>query len=60
MPQLREQTQVMISDLGQNHGLLGAVSLAMEYVFDKPFMEGLYAREKYSYEIENQALKSSL
>jgi N-acetylglucosamine repressor len=55
MPQLREQTQVMISDLGQNHGLLGAVSLSMEYVFDKPFMEGLYAREKYSYEIENQA-----
>jgi N-acetylglucosamine repressor len=38
MPQIRENTEVVISELDSNHGILGAVSMAMEYVFDQPFM----------------------
>jgi N-acetylglucosamine repressor len=36
MPQMREQTGIAISELGDNHGILGAVSMAMEHVFDRP------------------------
>lgn len=37
MPQLRENTEVVISELGPDYGRIGAVSMAMEYVFAQPF-----------------------
>jgi N-acetylglucosamine repressor len=37
MPQLRENTEVVISELGSDYGRIGAVSMAMEYVFAQPF-----------------------
>lgn len=39
MLQMRENTEIVISDMGQEHGILGAVSMVMEYVFDRPAAE---------------------
>jgi len=38
MPQLREETEIVISDLDDEQGMLGAATMALEYVFDKSFM----------------------
>ncbi len=46
MPQLRERTDIVISELGDDQGMLGAVSMAMEYFFDRPFSWNLYNQTK--------------
>ncbi len=38
IPKMMEKTEVVVSELGSDRGILGAVSMAMEHVFDKPFM----------------------
>ncbi|MFP4367310.1 MAG: ROK family protein [Bacteroidales bacterium] len=58
MPQIREHTGVEISGLGKNHGILGAVSMAMEYVFDHPFLVKGYSRHKKT--IEKTVIKKSV
>jgi N-acetylglucosamine repressor len=37
LSQLRESTEVVISELGPDYGRIAAVSMAMEYVFAQPF-----------------------
>jgi hypothetical protein len=34
MPKLREQSSIVISELGQNVGIMGAVAMVMENVFE--------------------------
>lgn len=38
MPQVRENTDVVISGTGSHNGIVGAVAMAVEQVFDKPNM----------------------
>ena len=52
MPQIREHTGVEISELGKSHGILGAVSMAMEYVFEHPFLIKGYFNQKEAFEKE--------
>lgn len=45
MPQLRQNTDVVISELGSDHGILGAASMTMEYLFDRPFLTNWYGMD---------------
>jgi len=34
MPQLRDKTEIVISTLGENAGLMGSVAMVMEHLFE--------------------------
>ncbi len=46
MPQIRERTDISISELGDDQGMLGAVSMAMEYFFNRPFLLNQFSLKK--------------
>ena len=59
MPQIRERTNIVISELGDDQGMLGAVSLAIEYFFERPFSWNFYKKATTVYDQKNETVEEN-